>query len=78
MPESGERLSGGAEYAGYAVNEYEHGRKVLMFEDCVHQPPSVAELLKIVEKEFPGISLGDLEITTGDELFRVEKRGGGF
>ena len=57
----------------YEASEYK-GEKTISFELLGHPTPSVAELLKVVEKEFPGVSLDDLEITSGEEVFSIAKK----
>ncbi|MBU1179549.1 hypothetical protein KJ885_01255 [Patescibacteria group bacterium] len=46
--------------------------KTVGFHLLEHPVPSVAEFLEIVQKEFPGIELDDLEMSSGCEAFFVE------
>ena len=62
-----------AEGKRYEIGEYQ-GEKTVSFEMLDHPTPSIAELIEIASKEFPGVSLSDLEITSGDEVFSIEKK----
>ncbi len=57
----------------YWVVEHE-GEKIVEFSFLAHPAPSITEFIKIVEEEFPGVPLTDLNISSGDEAFFVKKR----